>query len=162
MLDAAGLLGWLEASALAQAMRGGLWLYPVVETVHILGFVILVGAVAMFDLRVLGCARGLPVDALGRHLLPWSVASLALVAPAGLMLFSAHPQDFVGNRVFLFKLGLIALAGVNALLFHMGPYRTVTAWNSGVTAPAAARVHALASLVLWTAVIGCGRFLAYT
>lgn len=162
MPDAAGLPGWLEASALAQAMRGGLWLYPVVETVHILGFVILVGAVAMFDLRVLGCARGLPVDALGRHLLPWAVASLALVVPAGLMLFSAHPQDFLGNRVFLFKLGLIALAGVNALLFHLGPYRTVAAWNSGVAAPAAARAHALASLALWIAVIGCGRFLAYT
>ena len=162
MLDAAGLLGWLEASALAQAMRGGLWLYPVVETVHILGFVILVGAVAMFDLRVLGCAPGLPVDALGRHLLPWSAASLALVVPAGLMLFSAHPQDFIGNRVFLFKLGLIALAGINALLFHLGPYRTVAAWNSGVTAPAAARLHALASLALWITVIVCGRFLAYT
>lgn len=162
MPEAAGLLGWLEASALAQAMRGGLWLYPVVETVHILGFVILVGAVAMFDLRVLGCARGLPVDALGRHLLPWSVASLALVVPAGLMLFSAHPQDFIGNRVFLFKLGLIALAGINALLFHLGPYRKVAAWNSGVAAPAAARAHALASLALWIAVIGCGRFLAYT
>ncbi len=100
MLESAGFLGWLEATPLALAMRNNLWLYPIVEIFHILGFVMLVGAVALFDLRVLGFANYLPVQALGRHLLRWSAAGLLLIVPAGLMMFSAPPQDFAHNRVF--------------------------------------------------------------
>jgi hypothetical protein len=162
MADAAGLLAWLEATPLAEAMRGSLWMYPIVEIVHITGFAILVGSVAMFDLRVLGFARALPVQALGRHLLPWAVAALALIVPAGLMMFSAHPHDFASNKVFQLKLALIGAAGVNAALFHVGAYRHAAAWNEGVHAPAMARVHAAASLAIWIAVICCGRLLAYT
>jgi hypothetical protein len=162
MPEAAGFLGWLYASPLAVTMRGNLWLYPLVEILHILGFVILVGAVAMFDLRVLGFNKALPVTALGKHLLPWSVASAGIVVPAGLMMFSAHPQDFAGNRVFLLKLTLIAAAALNAILFHAGVYRTVDKWNAHVAAPALARFQALLSMSIWVAVICCGRLLAYT
>lgn len=157
-----GFLGWLEATPLSLAMRKSLWLYPIVEIVHIAGFVTLVGSIAMFDLRVLGFSRFLPVHALGKHLLPWALASLALVVPAGLMLFSAHPREFLDNRIFLIKLTLIAIAGINALLFHVGVYRSVAGWNTNVSAPALAKVHAIASLVIWVAVICCGRLLAYT
>ena len=153
--------GWLAATPLSAAMRGSLWLYPIVEIFHIFGFAVLVGAVAMFDLRVLGCARTLPVDTLGRHLLPWAVASLALVIPAGLMMFSATPTDLLRNQVFLLKLSLIAAAGLNALLFHVGVYRTVQAWNYERPAPRLARFQALLSLLLWVAIICCGRLLAY-
>jgi hypothetical protein len=162
MAGAAGVLALLEASDLAAAMRGSLWMYPIVEIVHITGFVILVGSVAMFDLRVLGFGRSLPLQALGRHLLPWSAASLALIVPAGLMMFSAHPHDFIGNKVFQLKLLLIGAGGVNAGLFHAGVYRSAAQWNAGVPAPPLARMHALASLVIWIAVICCGRLLAYT
>jgi hypothetical protein len=156
-----GPVDWLAATPLAEAMRGSPWLYPIVEIVHIFGFCILVGAVALFDLRVLGWARALPVSALGRHLLPWSLASLALVVPAGLLMFSTQPRAFLSNPVFLLKLTLIAAAGVNALLFHVGINRSVAAWDTGRTAPPLARVQALLSLVLWLAVICCGRLLAY-
>ena len=162
MEEAGGLLGWLAATELSQAMRTSLWLYPIVEIFHILGFVILVGSVAMFDLRLLGWSRLLPVQGLGRHLLPWSVGALALIVPAGLLMFSAHPHELVENRIFLLKLALIAVAGVNAVLFHMGIYRSVARWGVGVTAPLQARLHALASLAIWIAVITCGRLLAYT
>lgn len=162
MHEADGFLGWLQATPLSLAMRTSLWLYPIIEIVHIVGFVVLVGAVAMFDLRVLGWSRFLPVQGLGRHLLPWSVAGLVLIVPAGLMMFSAHPSDFIDNPIFLIKLTLIAVAGINALLFHVGVYRSVAEWNANVPAPALARVHAVASLVIWVAVICCGRLLAYT
>ncbi|MES2537991.1 MAG: hypothetical protein V4632_19185 [Pseudomonadota bacterium] len=162
MHETAGFLGWLEASPLSLAMRGSMWLYPIVEIFHIVGFVILVGSVFLFDLRVLGWSRSLPVDALGRHLLPWSIGSLLLIVPAGLMMFSAHPGDFIGNPVFLLKLALIAAAGINAFLFHIGVYRSVTKWNTNVPAPVPARAHALVSLAIWVAVISCGRLLAYT
>lgn len=162
MHDTASAWSWLEATALSQAMRTWLWLYPIVEIIHIIGFVILVGAVAMFDLRLLGVSPNLPVRALGRHLLRWSVTGLFFVVPAGLMMFSAHPQDFATSTVFLLKLGLIAAAGVNAAIFHLGIYRSAAKWDIGTAAPATARIHALLSLAIWIAIISCGRLLAYT
>ncbi len=144
---------------LAQALREGAWLYPAVETLHIIGFTVLVGAVAMFDLRVLGFGRQLPVRALARHLLPWSAGSMLLVVPTGLLLFVADPLALLANRVFLLKLGLMVLAGLNALAFHAGPYRQADAWPE--RAPPRAMLHALFSLALWFGVIACGRLLAY-
>ena len=70
------LLNALEHGGIAQAMRDSMWLYPAVETVHIVGFIILVGAVIMFDLRVLGLSKRVPVRMLARHLLPWGAAAL--------------------------------------------------------------------------------------
>ena len=144
---------------LAQALREGAWLYPIVETLHIIGFAVLVGAVAMFDLRVLGFGRQLPVKALARHLLPWSAGSMLLVLPTGLLLFVADPLALLANRVFLLKLGLMVLAGLNALAFHAGPYRQADAWTE--RGPPRAMLHALLSLALWFGVIACGRLLAY-
>lgn len=147
------------SSPLAHALREGAWLYPAVETLHIIGFTVLVGAVAMFDLRVLGFGRQLPVRALARHLLPWSAGSMLLVVPTGLLLFVADPLALLANRVFLLKLGLMVLAGLNALAFHAGPYRQADAWPE--RAPPRAMLHALLSLGLWFAAIACGRLLAY-
>ena len=139
-------------------MRDGAWLYPIVETVHIVGFSVLVGAVAMFDLRLLGFGRSLPVQALARHLLPWSWCALLLIVPSGLLMFSTHPE-LLDNRAFLLKLALIAAAGVNALVFHLGPWRAASRWPA--FPPPWARLHATLSLLLWVAVIACGRLLAY-
>ena len=150
---------WAASSPLALALREHAWLYPIVETLHILGFVMLVGAVAMFDLRVLGFGRQLPVKALARHLLPWSAGSMLLVVPSGLLLFIADPLALLANGVFLLKLGLIAVAGLNALAFHAGPYRHADAWPG--RAPPLATLHALLSLALWIAVIALGRLIAY-
>jgi hypothetical protein len=153
---------WLGGTPVAAAMRDGVWLYPVVETLHIIGFAILVGAVAMFDLRVLGCAPGLSIRALGAHLLPWAMRSLLLIVPAGLLLFATQPGDFLSNPTFALKLALIAAAGLNALVFHRDAYRGVAAWDVAARAPLRARAHALVSLLLWFGVIACGRLLAYT
>ena len=162
MAPAAAPLSALEQLPVAAAMRQWLWLYPGVEIVHILGFVVLVGSIAMFDLRLLGCSRSLPVPALARHLLPWTVGALALIVPSGLLMFTAHASDFVANRVFLLKMGLLFAAGLNAAAFHLGPYRSVARWEREQPAPPAARLHAGLSLALWTAIIACGRLLAYT
>jgi hypothetical protein len=152
----------LDGGALGHLMRSARWLYPMVEIVHIFGFVLLVGSVLMFDLRLLGLNRQLPLTLMARHLLRWSMASLLLVVPAGLLMFSAHPQDFIGSRVFLLKMTLIMTAGINAAVFHTGVWQRVAAWDSGQAAPVSARVHALLSMLLWLSVIACGRLLAYT
>ena len=160
-----GLDGWLDYmgdSPLGSAMRGELWLYPIVEVVHIIGFVVLVGSVVMFDLRVLGLSRDLAVTALARHLLRWGVAALLLIVPAGLMMFSAHPHDFASNSVFILKLCLIGIAGLNAALFHVGVFRSVDRWNTDIAAPGIAKIQAIFSIMLWVSVVFCGRLLAYT
>jgi hypothetical protein len=159
-LGAAWLI-WLETSAYAAAMRQWLWLYPIVEIVHILGFVVLVGAAALFDLRLLGVSRTLPVSALAAHLLPWSRAGLLLVAPSGLSMFVAHATEMATNPAFQLKLVLIAAAGLNAYLFHRGVFLSVAAWDRGLTTPVRARAAGLVSLACWTGVLTCGRLLAY-
>jgi hypothetical protein len=154
-------LVWLELSGLGEAMRRSAWMYPIVETLHIIGFVVLVGAVVMFDLRVLGFGRGLAVTALARHLLRWSWAGLALVVPAGLMMFAAHATEFATNPAFQLKLALLATAAANAAFFHLGPYRTVRSWDGSAQVPATARAAAALSIAVWIAVITCGRLIAY-
>jgi len=157
----ASALAWIERSALATAMRQELWLYPSVEIVHIWGFVMLVGSIAMLDLRLLGLSSLVPVRELARHLLPWTLGALLLIVPSGLMMFIAHADDFITNRAFVLKLTLIFAAGINAVFFHLGPYRSVASWNVGVVTPPSAKLHAALSLMIWMGVIACGRLLAY-
>ncbi len=153
--------GAIEGLAIAKAMRENLWLYPAVEIVHIVGFAILVGSVVMFDLRVLGISRRISVRALARHVLPWSLAALVLIVPTGLMMFSAHADDFISNRAFLVKMGLLLAAGINAAIFHTGPYQSVAKWDTDAGAPIWARVSVALSIAIWVGIIACGRLLAY-
>jgi hypothetical protein len=157
----AAWLVWLEQSAAAQAMRQWLWLYPTVEIIHIVGIVLLAGAAAMFDLRLLGLSRSLSVAALARHLLPWARLGLALVAPTGVLMFAAHATEFATNPAFQLKLALIMAACLNAAVFHRWPFRSVSAWDVEQRSPRAARLAAVGSLLLWAGVISCGRLLAY-
>jgi Family of unknown function (DUF6644) len=154
-------LVWLETSALAVAMRQGLWLYPIVEIVHIVGFVVLVGAAVMFDLRLLGLSRHLPVTGLAWHVLPRARASLVLVIPSGLLMFMAHATEMAENPAFRVKLICLAMAGLNASLFHRGVFKSISVWDQEATAPVTARIAAVLSLLLWISIISCGRLLAY-
>lgn len=120
MEHGAGPLAALESAPIAVAMRQELWLYPIVEITHIIGFVVLVGSIIVLDLRLLGLSRSVPARALARHVLPWTIGAFVLIVPTGLLMFMAHASDFLTNRAFQLKLGLILLAGVNAALFHTG------------------------------------------
>jgi hypothetical protein len=154
-------LGWIEQSLLATAMRQELWLYPAVEILHIFGFVTLVGSIVMLDLRLLGLSPKVPIRDLTRHLLPWTLASLLVIVPTGLMMFVAHASDFISNTAFVTKISLIFAAGLNAVVFHMGAYRSVSEWDSHYATPLGVKFHALVSILIWMGVITCGRLLAY-
>ena len=93
------LLGSLEEAGIAAAMRDSLWLYPTVETVHIVGFVVLVGAVFLFDLRLLGFSRRLSVRQLALHLLPWSAAALILIVPTGILMFASAATNSMVSSI---------------------------------------------------------------
>jgi hypothetical protein len=156
-----GALGALESSGLAQAMRQSLWLYPAVETVHLVGIGLLFGSVAVVDLRLLGLSRTLSVRQLARHALPWTLASFALIVPSGLAMFTAHASDFITSPVFVLKMLLILGAGFNAALFHAVVFPGVDDWDRSAPPPGLARLSAALSLAVWMSVIACGRLLAY-
>jgi hypothetical protein len=153
--------GAIETSGVARWMREALWAYPTVEAVHIVGLAIVVGSIVMFDLRLLGLSRGLSVARLSRHTLPWTLGAFAAVGFTGVLMFTAHANDFLTNPVFMLKMGLILLAGINAGMLHAGAMRHAAQWDLGLP-PARVRVAAALSILLWIGVIFCGRFLAYT
>jgi hypothetical protein len=159
-------VGALEASGLGQAMRQWLWLYPAVETVHIVGIGLLFGSIAVLDLRLLGLGRAIPVRLLSRHVLPWTIGSFLLIVPSGFLMFTAHASEFISSPVFVIKMCLILTAGLNAALFHAVVYPSVDVWDSEemrkLPPPPSARLSAAVSLLLWVTVIACGRLLAYT
>ena len=154
MTEGGGALGAIEASGLGQAMRQWMWLYPAVETVHIVGIGLLFGSIAVLDLRLIGFSRGISVKTLASHVLPWTAASFLLIIPSGLMMFTAHAGDFISSPVFLTKMCLILAGGLNAALFHAGGRLR----HGG---DALAKAQGLLSLGIWIAVIICGRWIAY-
>jgi len=153
---------WLKETSFGSAVRESLWIYPTFEIVHLFGIVLLVGSIAMTDLRLLGLSKQLPVTLTARHLLPWTWVGFVLVLISGVSLFSGFPTDYYVNTAFRIKLILIALAGINAALFHFRVYRHVAVWNENTPSPAAARVFAALSMFLWFATITAGRLIAYT
>lgn len=154
-------LQWIEQSRVATAVRDSVWLYPSIEILHITGFVALVGAAAMFDLRLLGLSRHLPVDQVSAHLLPVSRMSAIVVVPSGLALFMSDATAMSANPAFRLKLVLLVCAAMNAYAFHRWCFPSVMTWRMDRPTPPRARLAALTSLVLWTAVISCGRLIAY-
>ena len=154
-------MGAIEASALGEAMRKSLWLYPSVEIVHIVGIALLMGSIAVLDLRLLGLSRSLPVRRLASHVLPWTIGSFVLIVPSGLAMFVAHAGDLIANPVFALKICLIMAGGINAAVFHAAVFRGAAAWDVDAMPPPAARACAALSLLLWISVIACGRLLAY-
>ena len=154
-------VGAIEDSAFGQAMREWLYLYPAVETVHIVGIALLVGSIVVLDLRLLGMSRSLPLRRLAAHILPWTAASFLLIVPSGLAMFVAHAGELISNPVFALKICLLMAAGTNAGIFYAGVFRTSAQWDVDSMPPVAARAAAALSLLLWISVIACGRLLAY-
>lgn len=154
-------LEWLEKSAWAVGIRQSLWLYPALEIVHILGIVVLVGAAFLFDLRLLGFARDLSVRGLSKHLLPWSQRGLLLIVPSGILLFLTNAQALGTDPVFWTKIALIAIAALNVFVFHRFVYKPFKRDDTVEELPPAARICAGVSILVWVAVVACGRLLAY-
>jgi hypothetical protein len=137
----------------------GLWLqshpfaYPLVEALHILGVALLVGNLALVELRVWGRGAELPVRALARLALAAALTGFGLVAASGLLMFAANAAELLANRAFTLKMGLVMLAGLNAALFH--------ARDGLGRLDRVARAQTALSLGLWVVVIICGRWIAY-
>jgi hypothetical protein len=149
----------LEQSAVGQLLRESLFLYPLANVLHVLAIATLFGSIAVFDLRVLGLARGVAVDALAKLALPVAAGALCIAVPTGIAMFIAEAPAYVRNPVFLTKMALIALAVVNIAVFHFGSLRDIRRFAK--EPPRSARASAAASLGLWLAAVAAGRLIAY-
>ena len=143
-------------------VRESLWLFPAIETLHLLGMTALVGTAAVFDLRLLGCVlRRERVSDLAGRLLPWTWAGFALQVVTGILLFSSEAVKVYTNPAFRVKMLLIFLAGVHALIFHWGVYRDVASWDDSGVLPAGAKVAGFVSILLWIGIVAAGRFIGF-
>ena len=137
----------LESSGIAEFLKASRWVYPLVNALHILGIALLVGAVVPMDVAVL---RGRAVAAVSL-LRPWSVAGFVLAVLCGALLFVTQATEYARSPWFLGKMGLLALAMLNAAVhFRLDRFP-----------PRQRRQAAIASLVLWPAVLILGRMIAY-
>ena len=143
----------LEATALAQYLRGSVYAYPLVNAAHIVGIALLFGAIVPVDLRLLGFWRRRDASALLAICRPVAAFGLALALSAGALLFLVRAGEYVAKPIFLAKLGLVAAGIVNAGLAERA------LWRGSRTASA---LHAAASLLLWLAAIVAGRMVAYS
>ena len=151
----------VEATGLGRFMREALWAYPVTEAVHIVGLALLFGSIAIVDLRLIGAGRTVPAAALVGYAVPWSLLGFAMAATSGLMMFTAHASEFLEQPLFLLKMTLIFVAGVNAAMLRIGVLQRASAWPVDGPPPRRVRIAAALSLLLWIGVIACGRLLAY-
>lgn len=148
------LLEALEGTGLSQALRESLWLYPMVNTGHVLGIALLFGAIVPLDLRLLGLWRGVPVDHLARPLVSVATTGLVLALGTGALLFTTRPADYVVEPLFGVKMALLAAAVINALLL-----RRVPRWRQGHGG--SSRAAGAMSIALWLGVIAAGRLIGY-
>jgi hypothetical protein len=134
------------------------WMWPTCETLHFVGLSLLCGVVFLVDLRVLGVMRGISFASLHR-LLPWAALGFGLNIGTGMLFFVGIPGQYIHNPAFYWKIGLVMLAGANALYFSI----LDEPWSlgPGEDAPLTAKFAAASAMVLWIAVMYCGSMLPF-
>ena len=129
------------------------FVYPALEATHIVGIALLIGSLVVFELRVWRFGRALDLGALARLALPITLAGFGLAACSGLVMFVSQFEEMIGNRAFVLKMGLILVAGLNALAFHARG-----GWGRD---DRRSRLQTAFSLGLWVVIVVCGRWIAY-
>jgi hypothetical protein len=160
-LDA--VLRWLYATPIATTIRENESLFPWIESFHVLAITLVIGTIAIVDLRLLGLAwRDRAFRPLTRDVLPCTWAAFALAAVTGGVLFASNAYNYAHNFFFQGKLLLLALAGLNMLLFQLLVSPGIERAETPSPMPAAAKIAGAVSLVLWVAVVGFGRWIGFT
>lgn len=146
----------LAGSDIAQYLRHGRWSYAAVNATHILGLALLIGSVAVLDLRLLGVWKSIPLDVLTRPLVPVAASGLALAMAAGLLLFAVRAPEYAAMPIFVAKLALIAIGTASAVGHHLLHGRSLER-----ASPAMLRLAGATSLLCWTGALLLGRALAF-
>ena len=153
----------IEYSTLGTTIAESTWMFPTIETLHVIALVTVIGTIALVDLRLIGVkGHALRVSQLAKDTLPWTWGAFALAAITGLLLFVSKASSYMINPWFLAKLAMLALAGLNMMYFHMTTWRTVEHWELDPSFPTEAKVAGWLSLVFWLIVVFCGRMIGFT
>jgi uncharacterized membrane protein len=138
---------------LAAAIRESAWAFPLLEIAHIAAFAAMIGTVLTVEMRTLGFHKAIPLLELGRLGVKIALVAFAVIVTSGSLLLLSDLEGYIANRAFVVKLGLITLAAINMVIFHL---RNSLARPDGI-----ARAQAILSLTLWLGVISAGRLIAY-
>ena len=149
----------LKGTAVAAFMQTD-WGWPTIESVHFVGLTLLFGTIAVWDFRLLGMAKRIPIAEFHR-LVPFGVLGFAINASSGSMFLMTEPNQYVYNPAFQFKMLLLGLAGLNVLVFYTTAFRRLVALAPGVETPRMVRMFGAVSLVCWIGVIVCGRLITF-
>lgn len=155
-------LEWVGNTPWSIALLESLYVWPLLESTHVVTLALFVGTTLMMDLRLVGVGfRSVPVSAFTLRLLPWTRIGFAVMVTTGLLLFYASPLRYYYNLFFRVKVVLLVLAGLNVWLFHSRIHRSLQTWEHEVRVPRAARIAGLVSILAWTGVVFSGRLVAY-
>lgn len=150
----------LSSVKIVQPIMTSQWGWPICESLHFFGLSLLIGTVGMFDMRLLGVAKRVPISALHR-LIPWGIGGYVLNIVTGSMFLVSAPDQYLYNSAFHLKMLFMSLAGLNVLVFYSAVFRNVKTLGAGADAPLAARLIGGSSLFLWTGIIIFGRLLTF-
>jgi hypothetical protein len=153
---------WLDQTAVGSTIRQSLWLFPAIETVHLLGMAALVGTITVLDLRLLGWAMPQRrVSEVTARLLPLAWLGFGVQVVTGVLLFSSEAVKIYSNPAFRLKMLLLLLAGIQALIFQTVVSRKLPAWDDRPVLPVMAKVMGLTSILLWLGIVVAGRFIGF-
>ena len=161
-MDIASILASLESSRIAVGIKTSSYWFPFFESLHVIGLTSVFGTIAIVDLRLMGVASmHRAFTKVAADILKWTWAAFALTAVTGTLLFITNAGVYYHNTCFRAKMTMLLLAGINMGVFELTAGRTVQRWDTGLT-PAAGKVAAILSLVLWVSIIFCGRWIGFT
>ena len=136
------------------------WGWPAAESIHFIGLSLLVGMIFLFDLRLLGLGKRIPIAALHK-LIPWGLSGYALNLLSGSFFLMAEPDQYIYNPAFHFKMLFMAVAGFNASSFYLVAARRTMGPDADDEVPRRAKIIAAISISMWIGVIVCGRLLTF-
>jgi hypothetical protein len=147
---------WCEATAVGQAIRNSLWLFPVIESVHLIALAMIGGALLVVDLRLLGLGlRHQPVRQLARDAQPWLVGSLLVMIGTGVPLFLSESIKCYYNPSFWVKMTTLPIA----IAFTFSVRRSIAMRQE---AGPLSKAVGLVSLTLWFVVAAAGRWIGFS
>jgi hypothetical protein len=162
-MDVAALLKWLEGSGLATHIRDSVFLFPLLESTHVIGLALVFGTIAVIDLRLLGIASTQrSFQRMASDILKWTWGAFALTVLTGSLMFITNASVYYHNLFFRTKMLLLALTGINMLFFELTAARTIHSWDQAPSAPRAGKAVAALSLAMWIGVICMGRLIGFT
>ena len=153
---------WLENTSVGTSVRESVWEFPVIETLHLFGIIVLVGSSSVLDLRLMGLAfKEASVSKLAHRTLPWAWTGAGIEIVTGFLLFASEATRMCHNHAFQLKMMLLLLSGMNVFVFHSVAYKSVGTWECDVIPPTPARIAGLFSLLLWFAIVSAGMWTPY-